>query len=102
MKRMMDGNETEARIRAMEQRYDALLGALKEDPLQLGQDEALGRMHRELKAYYEGGQWLKDYRMDEQGLLPACLKRGVLSEDGVYNLLDEIGQWISGDEHAQI
>ena len=40
--------------------------------------------------YYEGGQWLKDYEADEKGLLPENLKRGVLSEDGVYNLIAEL------------
>ena len=39
--------------------------------------------------YYEGGQWLSDYAADEAGLLPPTLKRGVLSEDGVYNFLTE-------------
>ena len=43
-----------------------------------------------LLAYYEGGQWLKDYKADENGLLPKELKRGVLSEDGVYNLITEL------------
>ena len=44
---------------------------------------------RELVRYYEGGQWQKDYELDEQGLLPQDLKRGVLSQDGVYNLLEQ-------------
>ena len=43
-----------------------------------------------LLAYYEGGVWLKDYEADEKGLLPKDLKRGVLSEDGVYNLIAEL------------
>ena len=42
---------------------------------------------RELTAYYEGGMWLEDYERDERGELPWDLKRGVLSEDGVYHLL---------------
>ena len=32
----------------------------------------------------------KDFCDDEKGLLPADFKRGVLSEDGVWNLLEEI------------
>lgn len=42
-----------------------------------------------LKAYYENGQWLYDYELDEKGLLPKELKRGILSQDGLYNLLCE-------------
>lgn len=33
--------------------------------------------------------WLSDFEADEAGLLPPDLKRGVLSEDGIYNLLEE-------------
>lgn len=32
----------------------------------------------------------KDFRDDEKGLLPPDLKRGVLSEDGIWNLLEEV------------
>ena len=44
----------------------------------------------ELVRYYESSQWLRDYELDEQGLLPPDLKRGVLSQDGVYNLLENL------------
>ena len=43
----------------------------------------------ELEAYYESVKWRKDFENDEAGLLPKNLKRGVLSEDGINNLLDE-------------
>jgi hypothetical protein len=43
-----------------------------------------------LEAYYGSKEWKKDFRDDEKGLLPTDLKRGVLSEDGVWNLLEEI------------
>ena len=45
---------------------------------------------RELMDYYFGGQWLLDYQADERGELPEDLKRGILSEDGVWNLLSEL------------
>lgn len=41
----------------------------------------------ELLDYYFGGQWLEDYQADERGELPQDLKRGVLSQDGLWNLL---------------
>ena len=47
---------------------------------------------RELLDYYEGGQWLLDYQADERGELPRTLKRGVLSEDGLWNLLTELSE----------
>jgi len=42
---------------------------------------------RLLEAYYTSGQWREDYEADEQGLLPEDLKRGVLSQDALYDLL---------------
>lgn len=42
-----------------------------------------------LEAYYGSKEWKQDYHSDEMGLLPPDLKRGVLSEDGIWNLLEE-------------
>ena len=50
---------------------------------------AMGPRADELAVYYDGGEWRKDFEADEAGLLPDGLKRGVLSEDGLYNLLAE-------------
>lgn len=41
-----------------------------------------------LAAYYSSGEWLADYEADEAGLLPEDMPRGVLSEDGINDLLD--------------
>ena len=43
----------------------------------------------ELEAYYTSPQWRKDYEADEAGKLPKDLKRGVLSEDGIWNVLSD-------------
>jgi hypothetical protein len=43
---------------------------------------------QKLSDYYGSKQWRKDFEADEQGLYPEDLKRGVLSEDGIYNLLE--------------
>lgn len=42
-----------------------------------------------LSAYLGSAEWYADLDADEKGLLPAELRRGVLSEDGIYNLLFE-------------
>ena len=44
----------------------------------------------ELRDYYTGGQWLEDYEAEERGELPADLKRGVLSQDGLWDLMEEL------------
>lgn len=41
-----------------------------------------------LESYYTSPEWKQDFADDEAGLLPSNLKRGVLSEDGIYNLLE--------------
>ena len=43
----------------------------------------------ELAAYYAGEEWKRDFADDEAGLLPKDLRRGVLSEDGISNVLDD-------------
>ena len=48
-----------------------------------------GHVPQALLDYYESGQWLKDYEADEQGQLPPTLKRGVLSQDGLWELLSK-------------
>ena len=45
-----------------------------------------------LEEYLESGLWLSDYQCDERGELPTDLKRGVLSEDGLYNLLCDVAK----------
>ena len=39
--------------------------------------------------YMESGLWLSDFEADERGELPQDLRRGVLSQDGLYDLLSE-------------
>ena len=43
---------------------------------------------KKLEAYYTSQQWKDDLAMDEAGLLPENLKRGVLSQDGIWNMLE--------------
>jgi hypothetical protein len=71
------------RIREMEQRFDRLLERKIQD--QVPKDDPDRAI---LAAYYESGLWLADYTLDEQGLLPRDLKRGVLSQDGLWDLLE--------------
>ena len=81
-----------SRIMQMEQYFDEIKNAMGQDAGAVFKDKDLQEKWKALLAYYEGGQWLKDYESDERGELPPGLKRGVLSQDGVYNLLSEIEQ----------
>lgn len=73
-----------SRIVRMEHDLDAVLEALS-----FHSDPEIGERMMRLSAYLDSGQWLEDYRLDEEGKLPADLKRGVLSEDTLYNLLTD-------------
>ena len=42
-----------------------------------------------LASYYGSNDWKQDFAADEAGLLPKDLKRGVLSEDGIWNLIED-------------
>jgi hypothetical protein len=44
---------------------------------------------RLLDAYYSSGEWREDYEADERGELPPDLKRGVLAQDALYDLLED-------------
>ena len=50
--------------------------------------EAFQTEIQKLKAYYTSRQWKDDLAMDEAGEFPDKLKRGVLSEDGISNMLE--------------
>ena len=57
-----------------------------------GNAEELRSLCAALDSYYTGGLWKQDYADDEAGLLPPDLLRGVLSQDGLYDLLEECGE----------
>ena len=42
-----------------------------------------------LDEYYRSSLWRGDFEADERGELPPDLKRGVLSQDGLNDLLEE-------------
>lgn len=48
-----------------------------------------------LAEYYGSTDWKLDFADDEAGLLPSGLKRGVLSEDGICNALEQFRELFS-------
>ena len=76
----------EERIRFYEQLFDEVSAAVLEEGAPA--DELQNKVSL-LEDYYTSGEWCEDYEADEAGLLPQDLKRGVLSQDGVYDLLAE-------------
>ena len=77
------------RIRQMELRMERAAKAVMELSAALENYEAAQEDIAALNEYYGSEAWKQDFADDEAGLLPADLKRGVLSEDGIWNLLED-------------
>ena len=75
------------RIKWMEQRFNKALAAIKDESA--ASLKAIKEDVAELSKYYGSELWKLDYAADEAGKLPPDLKRGVLSEDGIWNLLSD-------------
>jgi len=84
--------EQAERIKQMELRMERAAKAVMELSAALDNYEAMQDDITALKAYYGSELWKQDYADDEAGRLPADLKRGVLSEDGLWNLLSDAGE----------
>ena len=84
-----DKAEVIVRVTEMEQDFDEILAAKSMKPDSFLYDPVIKEKLMKLSDYYENGQWLRDYESDERGELPDGLKRGVLSQDAVYDLLEE-------------
>ena len=83
-------SELITRVRAMEEDYNAVAEAVKAlEEAVAGFEEVACRLQR-LSEYMDSGQWRRDFEADEAGPLPSDLPRGVLSEDGLYNLLEDV------------
>ena len=77
------------RIAAMEEKLNSSRAALRALEKALEDYRAAAADIRSLSEYLSGGDWRADFEADEAGLIPAELPRGVLSEDGIYDLLQE-------------
>ena len=76
-------------IQEMEAKLDEANEILGRVSAALADFERAQLLLSDLDAYYTGEDWLKDFEDDEKGKFPPELKRGVLSEDAVYDLLTE-------------
>lgn len=77
------------RIKAMERRLDHASQVVMR--LSSALDDYVGAQEdiRLLEAYYGSDEWKQDFTDDGESRLPKHLKRGVLSEDAVWNLLED-------------
>ncbi|ADL35747.1 hypothetical protein bpr_III058 [Butyrivibrio proteoclasticus B316] len=87
-------------ISDMENIFDEVLDAQYLIENALKEYRNLQNKVRMIEDYYSSKQWIKDFEMDERGEIPPEVKRGVLSEDGIYRMLErnkEIMKMIGDD-----
>ncbi len=77
------------RIKKMESYLDESAAAIAELAEALDRYEKVQGKYYKLESYYGSTKWIDDFEADEAGRLPADLKRGVLSEDAVYDLITD-------------
>ena len=77
------------RINKNEERFDRILKSVKELEEALNNFGKIGKDLSLLKKYYGSKNWVQDKEDYEQNKIPK-VKAGVLSEDAVWNLLEDI------------
>lgn len=87
-KKRLAGENVPQHIIEMESILDKATEKMDELERQMAEYEAFQSEIRKLEEYYASQQWKDDFAMDERGEFPEGLKRGVLSEDGIYNMLE--------------
>ena len=71
----------------MERLFCQVLRLKSKHPRTLAEQRAMRQSLAVLASYYSSRGWKEDFAADEAGLFPKSLKRGILSEDGLWNLL---------------
>lgn len=86
----MQANDRLRRIARMEDIYDRSSAAVQAVLLALERYQALTGELAELEDYYLHGLWLTDFDADRQGDIPQDMKRGILTEDAIWDLLTDV------------
>ena len=77
------------RISSMENLYDESRKCLDDLSAAMERYASARKNLLKLEKYYTSDRWLKDYDDQAAGKLPSDLKCGVLSEDAIYDLLND-------------
>jgi len=80
------------RIQRMEELFDKVSHMAKSVDDAINEYEPIKEDIKILEEYLSSGQWQEDYEADEKGQIPEKVKRGVLAQDGLYDLLEGWGR----------
>ena len=88
LKERLTGENVPQHIYVMESILDKATRKIEALEQKIAELEDFQTEVQKLEAYYTSQQRKDDLAMDEAGKFPEKLKRGVLSEDGIYNMLE--------------
>ena len=77
------------RINEMEKLFDRVLQTQSAFETAVEEYRELQEDVHRLEGYYASQQWKDDFAADEKGEIPKSVKRGVLSEDGIFDMLEK-------------
>ena len=86
--------ESIERVSQMEQYLDEILEKWQDGYRKFGEDEELLAKLEILSEYYSSSLWIEDYDRDCAGEFPKDFKRGVLAQDTLYNLFEELKEYL--------
>ena len=86
----MKSDALDARVSLMSAAYDRLRGVTTMLTEKAEELETIAPDVDILKGYVVSQQWLYDFEADERGEISPGVNRSILSEDGLYNLLEEL------------
>ena len=81
--------EQTERIKKMEERLNRALQVVMKLSAALDDYVESQEDVRVLESYYGSEEWKKDFADEEANRLPKDLERGVLSEDAIWNMLED-------------
>ncbi len=87
-RKRLAGENVPQHIYQMENILDNAIQKMDALEKKIAEYEAFQAEIQKLEAYYTSPQWKADFAADEAGQYPDKLKRGVLSEDGIWNMLE--------------
>ena len=78
------------RIKDLEYKFSEVARVLAALDMAMDEFDGVKSYIDDLRDYMESGPWKADFEADERGEIPAGIERSVLSEDGLYDLLESV------------
>ena len=98
----MDYSEQIERILYFENIMQDVLKLLGADDMSEDDAARLRNGIAALSEYYGSAAWKQDYAADEAGMFPEDQPRGVLSEDGIYNVLERYRELVNEEIRREL